>query len=159
MDENIFEQFVPVLNPIYESINKNAALKAQLSKVKQENLQQKEILSYYQGALEKCKISYQQEQENYNNQILNIRNLSKNYETQIKSLSEEKSEITYYRDQIQLIRNEILILQDKLLLLKSLEKIQTNIKPSSKISLLKHQAYKLELELKSYKFYDPEPET
>ena len=130
----------------------NAKYKEQLNKAVEDNFKSQEMLNYYETALEKCKSSYNYEQENYSSQILNIRTLVANYEKQIEILSQEKSEIASYREQIILLNNEISILKDRLSLLNKNKDIRKKIKSSSKISLLKHQAYKLQEKLKSCKF-------
>ena len=152
MVQNPLHQISELVKILSEPLIANKQLKENLEKIKQKNNKQKEILKYYQNSLEKCRKSYSYEQGNYESQLLNTRTLAENYEKQLKLVTEEKNEITYNREQIELIYKEISILKDKLQLLNKNKNIRKNIKSSSTISSLKHQAFKLQEKLKSCKF-------
>ena len=152
MDDDFTNTISSLIETLTKPIKENSYLKQKLKKIQKENQRQSQVLSYYQSALKNYIESYHIQQENYNQQITSLRILSENYENQIKSLFEQKNETVCFQDQIQLISNEIVILEDKLGLLHKNNQIKKNFENDSKISILKHQAFKLQEKLKSCRF-------
>lgn len=152
MEEEFLNEILPYVEALTKPLERNVELRKELKKIKESNNKDLEILKYYQSALEKSKKSFSYERELYDCQILNMRTLAENYERQIALLGEERSEISYYREQIILIRNEIAILEDKLNLIIKNKELRKQIASDSKVSILKHEAFKLQEKLKLLRY-------